>query len=269
LDLELRCVSRIHNKVELTRLVGHRNHRAFLLFVIFLIIGVLVFDHLTVQYILENAPEFEPIPSPGLTLCDISSTLCRATSFDSFLVAVAGWATLQLTWTSILAVSHLWQVSRQMTTFEGSNLGRYGFMGGRGGASLREQSGALKQAAAIGAGIGAAGASEEASGGAAGAAGLSVGPEGTAIRPTGGPHLPTHAHGRGHVHSHSPQGKIRHFCGAAAKVVTGPLMKILGLDRFTKGQALGGMRRAGMDHNPFDMGIVKVSADSGPFVRRC
>lgn len=37
-------------------------------------------------------------------------------------------------------------------------------------------------------------------------------------------------------------------------------MTILGLDRFTKGKALGGMKKAGRDQNPFDMGIVKVNS---------
>ena len=37
-------------------------------------------------------------------------------------------------------------------------------------------------------------------------------------------------------------------------------MHILGLDRFTKGKAMSGLARAGRDHNPFDLGVVKVSA---------
>ena len=40
-----------------------------------------------------------------------------------------------------MLASQLWQVARQMTTLEVSNLGRYGFMGGRGGASLSGQMG--------------------------------------------------------------------------------------------------------------------------------
>ena len=41
-------------------------------------------------------------------------------------------------------------------------------------------------------------------------------------------------------------------------------MHILGLDRFTKGKAMSGLARAGRDHNPFDLGVVKVSARTGP-----
>ncbi|KAF8991305.1 hypothetical protein BDQ17DRAFT_309236 [Cyathus striatus] len=66
--------------------------------------------------------------------------MCYLASYDSFLVAVAIWATLQLSWTLVLLASQLWQVARQMTTLEVSNLGRYGFMGGR-GASMAGQMG--------------------------------------------------------------------------------------------------------------------------------
>lgn len=48
-------------------------------------------------------------------------------------------------------------------------------------------------------------------------------------------------------HSHS------HKCA-----ISSPLMRVLGLDRFTKGKAVSGMRRAGKDQNPFDLGFVKV-----------
>ena len=58
----------------------------------------------------------------------------------TFALAVALWATLQLTWTSILLAGQLIQIARQMTTFEVSNLSKFGFMGG-GGDSLAMQQG--------------------------------------------------------------------------------------------------------------------------------
>lgn len=136
-----------------------------------------------------------------------------------------------------------------MTTFEVSNLGRYGFMGGRGGASLREQSGAMKQAASVGAGIGPSGAGEEGTGGEAGSSGMMIGPDGVGVHPHS-----HHGH-HGHRHSHGIAG----ICGHLCKAISGPLMQVLGLDRFTKGKAVSGMRRAGRDQNPFDLGIIKVS----------
>lgn len=80
-------------------------------------------------------------PSHISPSCVLPSYLCAITASDTFLVAVAAWATLQLSWTLVLLVTQLWQVARQMTTLEVSNLGRYGFMGGRGGASLGQQMG--------------------------------------------------------------------------------------------------------------------------------
>lgn len=73
--------------------------------------------------------------------CLLTASLCSITASDPFLFSVACWATLQLSWTIILLASQLWQISRQMTTFEVSNLGRYGFMGGRGSTSLGSQMG--------------------------------------------------------------------------------------------------------------------------------
>ena len=136
-----------------------------------------------------------------------------------------------------------------MTTLEVSNLGRYGYMGGRGGQSLRDQSGAMRQAIAVGAGVGPMGASEDAT-----AENGTAGPEGNVLAGSGSGHSHK-AGGHGHGHSHG----IGRFCGALWKGISGPLMQILGLDRFTKGKALGGMKRAGRDQNPFDMGLVQVS----------
>ena len=85
-----------------------------------------------------SIPTESPYISPS---CILPAYLCAITASDTFLVAVAVWSTLQLSWTLVLLVTQLWQVARQMTTLEVSNLGRYGFMGGRGGASLGQQMG--------------------------------------------------------------------------------------------------------------------------------
>jgi palmitoyltransferase len=149
----------------------------------------------------------------------------------------------------VLAISHLWQVSRQMTTLEVSNLGRYGYMGER-GSSLRDQAGAMQQAMAIGAGVGPTGAAEDgvAMEGSSGPGGNLAG-----VGDHGHVHGPGCKHGRGH--SHGVVNTVR----SLGKMCAAPFLQISGLDRFTKGQALGGMRRAGRDQNPFDLGPIRVS----------
>lgn len=73
-----------------------------------------------------------PAPQEGsFERCILPESVCAAASYDTFAFAVAVWSTLQLIWTAILLTGQLWQVSRQMTTLEVSNLGRYGNITGR------------------------------------------------------------------------------------------------------------------------------------------
>jgi hypothetical protein len=102
-----------------------------------------------------------------------------------------------------------------MTTLEVSNLGRYGFMGGRGGPSLNGQMGHRHQHSLRHS--------------------PSVDSEDTALVEA----VPT-----GHGHKH---GGVCAGCGV--------LMNLLGLDRFTKGKAVDGLARASKATNPFDLGI--------------
>lgn len=112
---------------------------------------------------------------------------------------------------------------RQMTTFEVSNLGRYGYMGGRGGTSLREQDGAMAKVYRA------------------------------------NPQAATGERECEHKHGHGRCGVPGPICSALWMKITGPLFRLLGFDRFTKGKAVSGMARARRDQNPFDLGLVKVS----------
>lgn len=150
------------------------------------------------------------------------------------------WASLQLSWTVLLVVSQAWQISRQMTTLEVTNLGRYGFMGGRGGSSLRDQSGA------VGVGGRTPSRGEDDDG--------AVDPDPTGVADPD----PLAASLRAHVHAHAQhqhhhQGNARCFGGCSRF-----LMQILGLDRFTKGKAAKGLRMASREANPFDTGLFGV-----------
>ncbi|KAF7970447.1 hypothetical protein HWV62_23935 [Athelia sp. TMB] len=135
-----KCVARSdHHCPWVWNCVGSNNHRQFILFVSTLVVGILLFDYLT--FSLFSSITVSTNPTDISPSCPLPASLCAITAYDPFLVSVAAWSTLQLSWTIVLLASQLWQVARQMTTLEVSNLGRYGFMGGRGGASLNGQMG--------------------------------------------------------------------------------------------------------------------------------
>jgi hypothetical protein len=148
-----------------------------------------------------------------------------------------------------------------MTTLEVSNLGRYGFMGGRGGTSLRDQGGAVAQfhshssatasirelvqpdIEALGAGPGQSGAEQD----------VLVASDSDATSPLESTHR--------HVHLRSWHKIPQAACSQLLRFCTsGPMMQLLGLDRFTRGQAGKGMKLAAQPGgNPFDMGFITVS----------
>lgn len=107
-----------------------------------------IFENLRVHTLLtptgadysENAPEL-----PADATCVLPTSLCTASHYDTFALAVTFWSALQLSWTVILLGAQLWQICRQMTTLEVSNVGRYGFMGGKPGVSAAGQQGFVEK----------------------------------------------------------------------------------------------------------------------------
>ncbi|THV03552.1 palmitoyltransferase AKR1 [Dendrothele bispora CBS 962.96] len=221
-----KCIARSdHHCPWVWNCVGSNNHRQFVLFVTMLVSGIMLFDYLTFEYF-SSLELPTPDPTQISPSCMLPINLCQITAYDTFLVAVSAWATLQLSWTIVLLISQYWQIARQMTTLEVSNLGRYGFMGGRGGASVQGQMG-HRHGRRMGGGD-----TEDSS--------LMGNVDGDVTPSAPG------GHGHQHGHSHGCCG----ICGGG-----GFLMNLLGFDRFTKGKAVDGLARASKASNPFDMGV--------------
>ncbi|KZS89519.1 zf-DHHC-domain-containing protein [Sistotremastrum niveocremeum HHB9708] len=216
-----KCTARFdHHCPWIWNCVGVNNHRQFVIFVTTLVIGISLFDYLTYQYF-AMLPIPPPTEDPSSDSCLFPASLCSLTSHDTFLFSVALWSTLQLTWTLLLLIGQLWQITRQMTTFEVSNLGRYGFMGGRSGTSLAQQQGHQHQ--------------------------HHHGPSLDGVSDMDASSVNGSGHG-GHKHRHGA-------CG------TGFLLKLLGLDRYTSKNAASGLTKASRASNPFDAGLISNCID--------
>lgn len=145
--------------------------------------------------------------------------ISAAADFNGVLFLSSIWALFMDAWLLVLFVMQLVQISRQLTTFEASNVGRYGFMGGRGEANMSAQKGFIEQQTErlIAAGM-----------------------------------KPEDAHAQMHGCAHKRVRSPFQLC----KGIGTSLLSIVGLDLYTRGKGGQGLSRSRAAANPFDKGIV-------------
>ncbi|KAJ5546998.1 hypothetical protein N7494_004583 [Penicillium frequentans] len=108
-----RCVAKHdHHCPWIDNCVGANNLRHFVLYIVCLEIGIILFVQLTIGYITG-------LQSPTDAKCSIiNDKLCDYVSRDTFTLVLGIWTILQLVWVTMLCAVQLVQVSRNQTTYE-------------------------------------------------------------------------------------------------------------------------------------------------------
>ncbi|KAF7198524.1 Palmitoyltransferase akr1 [Pseudocercospora fuligena] len=108
-----RCVAREdHHCPWVDNCVAVNNHKHFILYVMFMIFGIGLLIRLTIAYL-------EVLPAPTVYQCTLlKDELCAEFSKDPLTIITNAWGSLQLTWTFMLLFVHLFQVAKNLTTFE-------------------------------------------------------------------------------------------------------------------------------------------------------
>ena len=109
--------------------MGSNNLRHFVLYIVSLEVGIILFVQLTIaceskpknmgRSVTNENADINSLPAPSNVTCNvINDTLCDYASRDTFTLVLNIWITLQLVWVTMLCAVQLVQISRNQTTYE-------------------------------------------------------------------------------------------------------------------------------------------------------
>ncbi|KAF2748693.1 hypothetical protein M011DRAFT_399788 [Sporormia fimetaria CBS 119925] len=108
-----RCVARTdHHCPWVNNCVANNNHRHFVLYLISMEIGVILWARLVLSYL-------EVIPDPPKAECSVlADDFCTILNKDPYTIILSIWTAAQLIWVTMLLCVQLLQIARNLTTYE-------------------------------------------------------------------------------------------------------------------------------------------------------